>query len=156
MRIDRRWSWFVALAATVALLVVGAARDSGPLTQQDRIDSISRRLACPTCQGESIYVSRAPAAESIRAEIARQVGSGRLGDDEIVAFIEQRFGGEVLLVPRASGLDALVWALPVAVLVTSLAGLAAAFVRWRRRGAVETADDDEELVARALAERDDT
>lgn len=155
MRIRRRWSWLAALAATLALLVVGAARDSGPLTQQDRIDLISRRLACPTCQGESIYVSRAPAAESIRAEIARQVGSGRLGDDEIVAFIEQRFGGEVLLVPRASGLDALVWALPVAALVTSVAGLGAAFVRWRRRGAVETGDDDEEIVARALAERDD-
>lgn len=155
MRIDRRWSWLLALAATVALLVVGAARDAGPLTQQDRIDAISRRLACPTCQGESIYVSRAPAAESIRAEIARQVGSGRLADDEIVAFIEQRFGGEVLLVPRASGLDALVWALPVAALVTSLAGLTAAFLRWRRRGTVETHDDDEEIVARALAERDE-
>jgi cytochrome c-type biogenesis protein CcmH len=155
VRIDRRVSWLVALAATVALLAVGAARDSGPLTQQERIDAISRRLACPTCQGESIAVSRAPAAESIRAEIARQVGSGRLEDDEIVAFIEQRFGGEVLLVPRASGLDALVWALPVAALVTSLAGLTAAFLRWRRRGSVETGDDDEEIVTRALAERDD-
>lgn len=155
MSSPRRISWLVALAATVALLAVGAMRDSGPLTQQDRIDAVSRRLACPTCQGESIYVSRAPAAESIRAEIARQVGAGRLSDDEIVALIEQRFGGQVLLVPRATGLDSLVWALPVAALVTSLAGLAAAFVRWRRRGDEVASEDDEETVARALAERND-
>ena len=89
------------------LLAVGASRDGGPLTQQERVDDIAKRLACPTCQGESVYVSRASAAVSLRDEIARQVGSGERSDDQIVAYVEQRFGGQVLLVPRSSGIDAL-------------------------------------------------
>ncbi len=151
----RRASWFVMLIATVALLVVGAVRESGPLTQQDRIDAIAQRLACPTCSGESIYVSRASAAEALRAEIARQVAAGQRTDDEIIAYVEARFGGQVLLVPRATGLDAVVWALPVAVLVASLAALTAAFMRWRRREDAMPSDDDRALVARALAGESD-
>lgn len=147
----RRASWFVMLIATVALLVVGAVRESGPQTQQDRIDAIAQRLACPTCSGESIYVSRASAAEALRAEIARQVAAGQRTDDEIIAYVEARFGGQVLLVPRATGLDAVVWALPVAVLVASLAALTAAFLRWRRREDALPSDDDRALVTRALA-----
>jgi cytochrome c-type biogenesis protein CcmH/NrfF len=100
-------------------------------------------------------VSRASAAEALRAEIARQVAAGQRTDDEIIAYVEARFGGQVLLVPRATGLDALVWALPVAVLVASLAALTAAFVRWRRRDEMVPSDDDRAIVAQALANNDD-
>jgi cytochrome c-type biogenesis protein CcmH len=116
----------------VVFLVVGSTRTSGPRTQQDRIDAISKRLACPTCQGESIYVSRAPAAESVRAEIARQVSSAQRTDDEIIAYIEDRFGSSVLLVPRSDGLDAVIWILPVTLGILGVAGLGFLFVRWRR------------------------
>ncbi len=142
---------WVAMAILVGLLlVVGANNNSGPLTQQERIDEISQRLACPTCQGESVYVSRAPAAVSLRDEIARQVGGGERTDDEIVAFVELRFGGQVLLVPRSSGIDALVWALPVTALICALAGLALAFRRWRVSGDVEVSDSDREIVDDAM------
>jgi len=134
------------------LLAIGATRSGGPLTQQDRIDSIVKNLACPTCSGESVYVSRAAAAESIRTEVARQVGSGIRSDDEIITFIEQRFGGQVLLVPRATGLDALVWALPAAALVISASFLASVFARWSRNKPKTPTTQDEKLVNRALAQ----
>jgi cytochrome c-type biogenesis protein CcmH len=130
----RRLAWAGLLVVTAALLVFGSVRDSGPLTQQDRIDAITKRVACPTCDGESVYVSRAAAAQAIRAEVARQVGDGLSTDDEIVAYIADRFGGQVLLVPRGSGIDALVWVLPVVVAVALVAALASSF----RRGAVAT------------------
>jgi len=142
---------WVAMAIIVGLLlVVGANNNSGPLTQQERIDEISQRLACPTCQGESVYVSRAPAAASLREEIARQVGGGERTDDEILAFVEQRFGGRVLLVPRSSGVDALVWALPVTALICALAGLVFAFRRWRVSGDVKVSDSDRKIVDEAM------
>ena len=115
------------------LLAIGTNRSGGPLTQQDRIDSISKKLACPTCSGESVYSSRATAADSIRTEVARQVGSGIRSDDEIITFIAQRFGGQVLLVPSATGLDALVWALPAAALVISMSFLVSLFRSEERR-----------------------
>ena len=144
--------WVLLAAAFAGLLAFGTLRESGPLSQQDRIDAISRRLACPTCSGESIYVSRAAAAESIRAEIARQVSDGQRTDDEIIAYIESRFGGQVLLVPRATGIDAVVWALPVAVFVASLAVLGMAFARWRRREQSGPSNADRQLVDDALAD----
>lgn len=134
------------------LLAFGASRTGGPLTQQGRIDSITLKLACPTCSGESVYVSQAAAAESIRSEVARQVSSGLRSDDQIVSYIEQRFGGQVLLVPRASGVDALVWALPVAVSIFSLFFLFSAFSKWRKNKPILPTADDEQLVAKALQE----
>lgn len=127
----RRLSWAVIAIVTVSMLGLGSLRDSGPLTQQDRIDSVTKRIACPTCDGESVFVSRASAAQAIRAEVARQVGDGVRTDDEIVAYIADRFGGEVLLVPRGEGLDAVIWILPVLVAVVLVVGLAAAFRRSR-------------------------
>jgi cytochrome c-type biogenesis protein CcmH/NrfF len=53
-------------------------------------------------------------------------------------------------VPRASGLDALVWALPVAVFVCATAGLAVAFRRWRRAADTVPTDADRALVDAAL------
>lgn len=128
----RRVLWLAAAVIAVVFLVVGSTRTGEPRTQQDRIDAISKRLACPTCQGESIYVSRAPAAESVRAEIARQVASAQRTDDEIIAYIENRFGSSVLLVPRSDGLDALIWILPVTFGILGVGGLGLLFVRWRR------------------------
>ena len=144
--------WMLMGIVTVCLLAIGAGREGGPLTQQERIDGITKRLACPTCDGESVFVSQASAAVNIKNEVARQVAAGQRDDEQIVAFIEDRFGGRVLLVPRATGFDSLVWVLPVSVLVCSVAGLAATFRRWRREQGLVPSDDDRALVAPLLAE----
>ncbi|MGA1506585.1 MAG: hypothetical protein ACO37V_08450, partial [Ilumatobacteraceae bacterium] len=72
----RRVVWGGIALVTIAALSFGSLRDAGPLTQQDRIDSVTKRIACPTCDGESVFVSRASAALAIRAEVARHVGDG--------------------------------------------------------------------------------
>lgn len=144
--------WMLMGILTVALLAVGTTRDSGPLTQSDRIDAISKRIACPTCDGESIYVSRATAADAIRKQVARDVAEGQLSDDEIIAGIADSFDAQVLLVPRATGLDSLVWVLPIAVLVCAIAGLIVAFRRWRSQLVVDASDEDFVLVEKLLAE----
>jgi len=147
----KRWpGWMVLLLVVVGLLAVGATRDTGPRTPEERVEEISKRLACPVCDGESVFESRNNASQSIRTEIAQQVAAGTVSDDEIVTFIEQRFGGKVLLVPRATGIDALVWALPAAALVCSVVGLAFAFRRWKLAADTVPDDADRALVAAAL------
>ena len=150
--INNKWSWMLVAILASALLVIGSTRTSGPQTQSDRIDSITKVLACPTCQGESVYVSRASAAESIRAEVARQIASGQKSDDEIIAYIEARFGSRVLLVPRSTGLDAMIWILPVFVLICATGTLVFAFRRWRIETIFQVSDEDAQLVERALRE----
>jgi len=144
----------VVAVVVVVLLAFGATRSSGPSTQEERIDSISKRLACPTCSGESVYVSRAAAAESIRNEIARQVAAGQRADDEIVSYIESRFPGSLLL-PPGDGVDSLVWVLPVVALVCGFGGLVVVFRRWKREGEVRAVTDDEAVVAVAMREYED-
>ncbi len=147
--------WMLMGLLAVAMLTVGANRASGPHTQSERIDAITQRLACPTCQGESVYVSRAAAAESIRNEVARQVAVGQKSDDQIIAGIAATFQARVLLVPRATGFDSLIWILPIVVLVCAVAGLALAFRKWRRNQGGGATDEDRQLVARLLAEQND-
>ncbi|CAB4631127.1 unannotated protein [freshwater metagenome] len=137
---------------TVSLLAVGTTRDKGPLTQGDRIDAITKRVACPTCDGESVFVSRASAAEAIRKQVAREVAAGEKSDTEIIGSIAQSFNAQILLVPRATGLDSLVWVLPIAVLVCAVAGLAMAFRKWRRQNTAGASGDDFALVNKLLAD----
>ena len=150
--VSNKWSWLLLMLSAVALLAFGSTRTSDPQTQADRIDAITKVLACPTCQGESVYVSRASAAESIRAEVARQIAGGQRSDDEIIGYIEARFGSRVLLVPRSTGLDSLIWVLPVFALVCAVGTLGFAFRRWRVVGNDSISDEDAQLVERALRE----
>lgn len=144
--------WILLTFVVVAFLAVGSARDGGPRTSAERVDDISKRVACPVCDGESVFESRNTASLNIRSEITAQVAEGARTDDEIIEFIADRFGGQVLLVPRSTGIEALAWAIPAAALVVCLAALAMAFRRWqdaarRQRGATE---DDYDLVRAAL------
>jgi cytochrome c-type biogenesis protein CcmH/NrfF len=99
-----------------------------------------------------VYVSRASAAESIRSEVARQIAAGQRSDDEIIAYIEGRFGSRVLLVPRSTGFDSLIWVLPVFVLICAIGTLVFAFRRWKVVGSDSISDEDAQLVERALRE----
>ena len=110
-------------------------------------------MACPICDGESVYVSQNNASRAIRSQIADLVAENDLGDDDIIAFIETRYGAEVLLVPRSSGFDALIWVLPAVGFVCGVAGLTVVFRRWKREAAAtaEPTDADRALVAEAMA-----
>ena len=160
-RSSSRWSlkswpsWVLLVLVVGGLLAVGAARDAGPRSPQERVEGISQRLACPICDGESVFESRNPDSQAIRIEVARQVDLGTVSDDQIINFIVERFGTKVLLVPRASGIDALVWALPVGALVCALVGLAVAFRRWKAAADTIPDDADRALVAAALAEENE-
>ena len=61
----------------------------------------------------------------------------------------------MLLVPRATGIDALVWALPAAALVCAIVGLAVAFRRWKAAADTIPDDEDRRLVAAALDRDED-
>lgn len=148
-RFKRGPGWILLGAVVVALMAIGLAQNSDVLSPEERIEAISKRLACPICDGQSVFESRNNASESLRNEIRAQVDAGVASDDQIITFIEQRYGAQVLLVPRADGVDALVWILPVVALVCGVAGLAFAFRRWKRAGGDVPTDDDRALVAEA-------
>ena len=157
MKALKRWpAWVLLVFVVVAFLAVGATRDDGARSPEERADAIAQRVACPVCDGESVFESRNTASVNIRNRITQLVDDGRASDDEIIADIEASFGGRILLVPKATGLDALVWALPVAALICAVAGLTVTFRKWRRDAATaaDPTVEDRAMVAAALADDD--
>jgi cytochrome c-type biogenesis protein CcmH/NrfF len=82
------------------------------------------------------------------------VAAGQRVDDEIVAYIESRFPGSLLL-PPGEGVDSLVWVLPVVALVCGFGGLVVVFRKWKREGDVQANADDAGVVAAALRDYED-
>ena len=150
-RTIKRWpSWVLLLLCAVVLMVVGVDRVSGPSTAEERIDAIAQRLACPTCDGESVYESRGSASQAIRQEIARRVADGQSTDDEIVAAIDDSYEADLRLVPDSSGLESLIWIAPMVVAVGAIALLVVAFRRGRSDGSLTPTDEERSVVERAL------
>lgn len=148
----KKWpGWILLLVVVVSALAIGSTRESGPQTQDERIEVIAKRVACPVCDGESVAESRNNAARAIRTEITTQVRTSQLSDDQIVAGLEDSYGADILLVPRATGFDALIWVLPTIAFVCGVAGLAVAFRRWKLQaaGTAEPTQADRDIVAAA-------
>jgi cytochrome c-type biogenesis protein CcmH len=124
---------WLALAAVVLLAVIvavtGGSGDSS--TRAERADSIAHEIRCPTCRGQSVAESAAPAAQAIRLEIRRRIDTGQ-SRREIEGYLETRYGSDILLTPPRSGIGGLVWVLPVVAVVAAAAGLALSFQRWSR------------------------
>ncbi len=151
----KRWpAWALLLLVVAGFLAVGSTRDSGPRAPEERIEAISKRIACAVCDGESVFESRNPSSQAVVEAITIEVNAGLLDDDEIIDKITAARDHKERLVPSASGIEALAWALPAAAFVIGVTGLALAFRRWqdtaRRLGAAT--DDDYALVAAAMAD----
>ena len=148
-RVTSRRGWSVLLAIAFGLLVVAGVRGAADRSVEERVEDISKRLACPICDGESVFESRNETSAAIRVEIRQQVTAGAT-DDQVIAYIQERSDDNVTLVPSASGIGAWVWVLPVVVFVGAAAGLGFAFVRWRRYAQPQLDPNDELLVAQAM------
>ena len=145
---SRRATWGLLALVLVGALAVGSRGDSGPATEDQRVERISSVIRCPTCRGLSAAQSDAPSAEAIRDEVRRRVQEGET-DDQIKAYLISRYGEDILLQPRSK----LVWALPIAGGAAAVGGLALLLRRRRARPAGPVSDEDEALVARAMRTR---
>jgi cytochrome c-type biogenesis protein CcmH len=130
----RRPLSYVAMSVVVAVAFAVGVIDRGEdRTVEERVQDVASTIRCPACRGQSAAGSDAASAQAIRVEIAERVEAGE-SDDEIRAYFASTQGDEILLTPPRSGVGALVWIVPVVVLVVGGTGLALAFRRWKRWG----------------------
>lgn len=142
------------LAALTAILFIGAAADpaerlSDP-TQEAHARALFQQVRCVVCQNESIDDSEADVAHDLRQAIRTQVVQGH-SDAQIRGFLVARYGEFILLKPRFSPGNSLLWLTPFAVV---LAGLAVFALRARRLPTTESADltAEEQMKLRQLGE----
>ena len=143
--------WLALLVVLASALTIGVTDGGGPRTAGERARDLASSVACPTCNGQSVADSDAPAARGVRTFIEERIDEGATDDEIRDELADSAYGDEILLTPGRSGLAGLVWALPVAGLVLAFAGLALAFRRWRTRSEVRASADDRVLVGKALS-----
>jgi cytochrome c-type biogenesis protein CcmH len=147
----RRWWPWIGIGV-VAIVVIAYA--AWPRTGDESVPAHARRLAtelrCVDCQGLSVADSSTSTARATRRDLAARIRRGE-SDAEIRQVYVDRYGEAVLLKPSGGGLGAVVWALPVAVLLVAAGGLVLALRRWQREPKLVASPEDEELVARERA-----
>ena len=96
---------------------------------EERAREISKGLRCLVCQNESIDESNAPLARDLRIVVRERLVAGD-SNEEVVAFIVERYGEFALLNPTTDGWNRLLWwAGPAMFLIALLMG--ALYVRGR-------------------------
>ncbi|MBU3258418.1 cytochrome c-type biogenesis protein CcmH [Roseovarius sp. PS-C2] len=109
-----------------------------------RARDISSGLRCLVCRNESIDDSNAGLARDLRLLVRERLVAGD-SDDEVVEFIVDRYGEYVLLNPRATGSNLVLWLAGPAMLLVG-AGLGWTYLRRRERaeeGRLEPLSDQE-------------
>ncbi len=124
----------------IALLALGWAGSGFALLPEERLDDplledrargLSAQLRCLVCQNQTIDDSDAPFARDMRILIREEIKGGK-SDDEIITFLRQRYGDYVLLNPPLTGMTALLWIAPFAMLAAGATGIV--LVRRKKTG----------------------
>ncbi|MEO1346669.1 MAG: cytochrome c-type biogenesis protein [Pseudomonadota bacterium] len=98
---------------------------------EERARALSEDLRCLVCRNESIDESNAPLARDLRLLVRERLVAGD-SDAEVMAFVVARYGEYVLLTPKATGTNLILWLAGPAMMIIGL-GLGLAFLRKRSR-----------------------
>ncbi|MEX0349676.1 MAG: cytochrome c-type biogenesis protein CcmH [Paracoccaceae bacterium] len=122
----------LALLLVLMALPAGAVQPDEVLDDpvlEERARDLSKGLRCLVCRNESIDESNADLARDLRILVRERLVAGD-SDDEVIAFVVDRYGEYVLLRPTADGANMLLWAAgPFMLLLAVLTG----FLYLRRR-----------------------
>jgi len=146
-------------AALLALALPVSAQTAQPSPEDEaaerRLHAIAEELRCLVCQNESIAGSRADLAVDLRRQIREQIRAGK-SDDEILAYMTDRYGDFVRYRPPLKASTAALWIGPFVLLGAAAGGLAW-YVRSRRArvGTAALTPEEEARVARLLGEGGD-
>ena len=84
-----------------------------------RMRTLTEQLRCLVCQSETLADSRADWAVDIRQQIREQMKAGK-SDQEILAYLTQRYGDFVLYKPPVKLTTYLLWFGPFALLLSGI------------------------------------
>jgi len=97
----------LAVCYAPSLIAKEAQPNEDPQIAQ-RMKNLTEQLRCMVCQNETLADSRSELAEVLRQEIREQFKAGK-SDQEIIAFLTQRYGDKVLYKPPVKATTYLLW-----------------------------------------------
>ncbi|WP_299420233.1 cytochrome c-type biogenesis protein [uncultured Shimia sp.] len=145
---------FVALMLTGPSVAVQPDEILDDPVLEERAREISKDLRCLVCRNESIDDSNAQLAKDLRVLVRERLTEGD-SNEEVVDFVVDRYGEYVLLRPRTSGTNMVLYgAGPAMLLIALIVG----FGYTRRRSTARTpterklSDEEEARLQEILKE----
>jgi cytochrome c-type biogenesis protein CcmH len=130
------------------------SKEAVPLAEdpaiEQRMIAISEEMRCLVCQNESLAGSRAELAQDLRNELRQLLKDGK-SDEEIKAFMVDRYGDFVLYRPPVKSSTWLLWIGPYVLLF-----LAIVFLIWQLKelqdeeGSADLSEDERQKVKKLL------
>ena len=131
-----------SLLLLAALSLGAVAKDAAPAAADPQVEArmlrIAAELRCLVCQNETVAGSSAALAEDLREQVRVMLRDGR-SDEQIVAYMTERYGDFIRYRPPLKATTLLLWFGPALLLTGGVTVL----MRVLRRRARLTEDDFE-------------
>jgi cytochrome c-type biogenesis protein CcmH len=141
-------TFFLCLALAVPAFAVQPSEVLDDPVLEKRARELSAGLRCMVCQNQSIDDSDAELARDLRVLVRERLLAGET-DEEVIDYVVSRYGEFVLLKPRFSMRNALLWSTP-AILLLLGGGALMVYASRRRRVTPATLSDEEERRLREI------
>ena len=89
------------------------------IIDEERYHKLTNELRCLVCQNQTVADSNAGLAVDLRNQVADQISAGKT-DDEILSYMEERYGEFVLYNPQMSMENLGLWIGPFVVVVIAI------------------------------------
>lgn len=121
----------LTIASQIVLSGVAASsrQEDADAELEKRVSAFSQQVRCLVCQNETLADSRAELAVDLRREIREQMRAGR-SDEQITAFLTERYGDFVLYRPPVKPMTYPLWFGPFVLLGSGLFALYRSLTRW--------------------------
>jgi cytochrome c-type biogenesis protein CcmH len=121
------------LTAVLVATLLGAAPGAAAPVREETVHEVAAQLRCVVCQSLSVADSPSETAHQMRGIIRERLAAGETAD-QVREYFVGRYGEWVLLSPRRSGFNLLVWGFPIAAIAVGLIVVALLLRRWTSRG----------------------
>ena len=140
------------ITALLLALALQGPPQSTPIVSTDTILEAKTRevaavLRCPVCQGLSINDSPSELSVQMKDVVRQQLKEGKT-PDEVKAYFVSKYGEWILLEPKASGMNLLVYGAPVLLVIGGAVFIWVMVRKWSARPATadERVFEDDEIV----------
>ena len=109
-------------ALLMAASMPSAAQDVPAISEAEidmRARDVGRSLRCVVCQNQSIEESDASLAEDMRTIVRARIRKGE-SNEQVIAYMQSRYGDFVLLEPPVQKNTYILWALPFVLVLLAL------------------------------------
>ncbi len=128
------WSTVHCLLSTVRILLsivcCAVALFASP-DLDSQTHAIADQLRCPVCRGVPISESPSSMALDMMEVVRQKLNEGRT-EEEILNYFENRYGEWILLKPKPSGFNLVIWILPLFVLLAGGLFLVFTLRKWAK------------------------